>query len=135
MTRLLSDSSRQVTATSLGMGNVVGDLQKTYAPVVKEPDKIAYWLRSGQGVNGQATICFDGIYAVSADKGNSQRGINMVIVDGKSMFARSIYSPTQIFAQSPSPRGREAEEHKSKAYVGPGYASNTAVPGTVSAME
>ena len=25
------------------------------------PDKIAYWLRSGQGVNGQATICFDGI--------------------------------------------------------------------------
>ena len=56
-------------------------------------------------------------------------------VEGKSMFARSIYSPTQIFAQSPSSRGREAEEHKSKAYVGPGYASNTAVPGTVSAME
>ena len=48
-----------------------------------------------------------------------------------------MYSPAQIFARSPSgiraSRGREADEHESiMACAGPGNASNTAVPGTVS---
>ncbi|KAI0215998.1 hypothetical protein LSAT2_031944 [Lamellibrachia satsuma] len=92
-------SSKHIIATVPSVDNLVGDLPvpsvKMDAPAepAKEAEKqcgldaacpqgkIAYWVQSGQGVSGQATICFNGIYAVSAEKANSQRGINMVIVD------------------------------------------------------